>query len=179
MNAINFVHLASLENLQHLKYLSIGVEQGQTCLTFKGVMLYIEKFSSLTILWFDGIVMTDDEIKSMNKKYQLNTMKNILFVCSQNKLRSPTGEALFCSYPDLDVRSAGLNNNAEIPLGIEDVEWADIIFVMEQKHKKKLSSKFKASLKEQKLICLNIPDNYEYMDPALIKELNKKVPQYL
>ena len=106
-------------------------------------------------------------------------MKKILFVCSQNKLRSPTAEAVFCNEPELEVRSAGLNNDAEVPLGIEDVEWADIIFVMEQTHKKKIRKKFKPFLNSQKVICLGIPDIYEYMDPELIKILKKNVPQFL
>lgn len=106
-------------------------------------------------------------------------MKKVLFVCSQNKLRSPTGEAVFGDYPNLDVKSAGLNHDAEVPLGIEDVEWADIIFVMEQAHKRKLRKKFKESLKGQKLICLGIPDNYEYMQPELVKLLKKNVPDFI
>ena len=106
-------------------------------------------------------------------------MKNILFICSQNKLRSPTAEAVFCDYEGWNVRSAGLNNDAEVPLGTEDVEWADIIFVMEQAHKKKLKQKFRESLKNQKVVCLGIPDNYDYMDTELIKILNTKVPQFV
>ena len=106
-------------------------------------------------------------------------MKNILFICSQNKLRSPTAEVVFCDYEGWNVRSAGLNNDAEVPLGTEDVEWADIIFVMEQAHKKKLKQKFRESLKNQKVVCLGIPDNYDYMDTELIKILNTKVPQFV
>jgi len=111
--------------------------------------------------------------------YALNKMKKILFVCSQNKLRSPTGEAVFANDPELDVRSAGLNNDAEIPLGAEDVEWADIIFVMEQTHKKKLRKRHKEILKSQRVVCLGIPDNYDYMDKKLINILKKNVPQFI
>ena len=106
-------------------------------------------------------------------------MKKILFVCSQNKLRSPTAEAVFSNAPNLVVRSAGLNNDAEVPLGVEDIEWAEIIFVMEQAQKRKLQKRFKASLKNQKLVILGIPDDYEYMQPELIALLKKKVPQFL
>lgn len=106
-------------------------------------------------------------------------MKKVLFVCSQNKLRSPTGEAVFSGNPDLEVRSAGLNHDAEVPLGIEDVEWADIIFVMEAAHKRKLKKKFRESLKNQSVICLGIPDNYEYMQPELVELFKKNVPQFL
>jgi len=57
-------------------------------------------------------------------------MKNILFICSRNKLRSPTAEAVFAEYEKFNVRSAGLNHDAEVSLTPEMVEWADCIFVM-------------------------------------------------
>ena len=106
-------------------------------------------------------------------------MKKILFVCSQNKLRSPTAEAVFCDEAGLDVRSAGLNHDAEIPLSVEDVVWAEYIFVMEQTHKRKLKKRFRENLKSQKLICLGIPDDYDYMDSELIKILKNNVPQFI
>lgn len=103
-------------------------------------------------------------------------MKKILFVCSQNKLRSPTAEAVFTDYEGWEVCSAGLNNDAEVPLGLEDVQWADYIFVMEKNHKKKVQQEFAAALKDKKLICLDIPDNYRYMDDKLIQLLKNFVP---
>ncbi|GBL06333.1 low molecular weight protein tyrosine phosphatase family protein [Glaciecola sp. KUL10] len=106
-------------------------------------------------------------------------MKNLLFVCSQNKLRSPTAEAVFSDKPNIDVRSAGVNNDAEIPISVEDIEWADYIFVMEQTHKSKVKKRFKQQLTSQKVVCLGIPDNYEYMDPELIKILEKSVGQFI
>ncbi len=106
-------------------------------------------------------------------------MKNILFVCSQNKLRSPTGETVFATTEGVSVRSAGLNNDAEVPLGIEDVVWADIIFVMEQAHKKKLQSRFREYLKDQRVICLGIPDNYDYMQPELVEIFKREVPRFI
>ncbi len=66
-------------------------------------------------------------------------MKHLLFICSQNKLRSPTAEAVFAEIPVIDVDSAGLNNDAVVPLSPEQVEWADVIFVMEKVHREKLN----------------------------------------
>lgn len=63
---------------------------------------------------------------------------NILFVCSQNKLRSPTAEQIFADHPGVETDSAGTNNDAENPLTSELVRWADIIFVMEKTHRSKL-----------------------------------------
>jgi predicted protein tyrosine phosphatase len=106
-------------------------------------------------------------------------MKCILFICSQNKLRSPTAEQVFSTWPGLDVASAGLNNDAESPVTPELVAWADVIFVMEKEHRNKLSKKFRKDLNGKRVICLNIPDDYDFMDPYLIKILNAKVPQFL
>lgn len=86
---------------------------------------------------------------------------------------------MFSDYPNAQTRSAGLNNDAEVQLGVEDVLWADIIFVMEQAHKKKLRNGFKKHLIDQRVICLGIPDNYGYMDDELIAIFKRIVPQYL
>lgn len=106
-------------------------------------------------------------------------MKKVLFVCSQNRLRSPTAEHVFASRAGLEVASAGLNNGADVPLSLELIEWADIIFVMEKTHRNKLSKKFKPHLKNKRLICLGIPDQYEYMEPELIELLEQKVGRLL
>ena len=61
----------------------------------------------------------------------------------------------------------------------ELLAWADIIFVMERAHRAKLASRFRASMKGKRVICLDIPDNYAFMDPALIRVLEAKVPRHL
>lgn len=106
-------------------------------------------------------------------------MKTVLFVCSQNRLRSPTAEQVFARYAGIEVASAGLNHDAESPVTPELVSWADIIFVMERAHRNKLQSKFRSLLKDKRIICLEIPDEYDYMDPALVRMLEAKVPRYL
>jgi predicted protein tyrosine phosphatase len=100
-------------------------------------------------------------------------------LCSQNRLRSPTAEQIFSSYPGIECSSGGLNNDAENPVTAELVEWADLIFVMEKAHRNKLSSKFKPSLLKKRVICLDIPDDYEFMDPVLIRLLQSKVSRFL
>lgn len=61
----------------------------------------------------------------------------------------------------------------------ELVEWADLIFVMERGHKTKLSGEFKQYLHGKRVVCLNIPDNYKFMEPALVKLLHAKVGGFL
>ncbi|WP_225913960.1 low molecular weight protein tyrosine phosphatase family protein [Leptolyngbya ohadii] len=92
-----------------------------------------------------------------------------------DRLRSPTAEAIFSEYEGLEVESAGLDRDAEMPWSSKAVEWADIIFVMESAHRRKLTQNFQPWLKQKRIICLNIPDKYDYMEPALIELLKKKV----
>lgn len=106
-------------------------------------------------------------------------MKNVLFVCSQNRLRSPTAEQVFSRRPDLEVASAGTNNDAEIPLSGELVEWADVIVVMEKQHRIKVQKRFRPMLQGKRIICLDITDDYEFMDPALVNLLQTRLARYL
>jgi predicted protein tyrosine phosphatase len=105
-------------------------------------------------------------------------MKHVLFLCSQNRLRSPTAESIFTDSDGFEVRSAGLNNDAVVPTTPELVEWANYIFVMEKAHRNKLQKKFKKHLNKQKVICLNIPDEYEYMEDGLIRLLRHRLGNF-
>lgn len=102
-------------------------------------------------------------------------MKRVLFVCSQNKLRSPTAEQVFSGRAGFEVASAGTDRNAENPVSSELIEWSDVIFVMERAHGNRLGKHFRAQLKNKRVVCLDIPDEYEYMDPILIRLLEAKV----
>jgi len=94
---------------------------------------------------------------------------NILFICSRNQWRSPTGEQVWRKTPGLFVRSAGTSPNARRTVNAKDIIWADIIFVMEQKHKDRLKAAFPAPLKYAKLHVLDIPDEYQFNDPELVE----------
>ncbi len=104
---------------------------------------------------------------------------NLLLVCSENRLRSPTGEEVFSGYEGINAIGAGTNKDAATPVSGDLIEWADIIFVMERTHRNKVSKKFRPLLKEKRLICLDIPDNYDRMDPVLVRILESKVSQYV
>jgi predicted protein tyrosine phosphatase len=105
--------------------------------------------------------------------------RNLLFICSQNKLRSPTAEHVFSQHPGIETMSAGTNNDAETPIDGEMVDWADVIFVMERAHLNKLRSRFRMHLGSKRVVCLDIPDDYDYMDPALVRVLKAKVGRYI
>lgn len=106
-------------------------------------------------------------------------MVNALFICSQNKLRSPTAETVFAKWPGVETDSAGLNNDAETPLSPEQIAWADIIFVMEKAHRNKLSKRFRKYLNGKRVVCLDIPDDYDFMQPELVKLLEVRVGRFV
>jgi predicted protein tyrosine phosphatase len=101
-------------------------------------------------------------------------MKHVLFICSQNRLRSPTAERVFSAREGFQVASAGLNPEAETPVCADLLEWADVIFVMELAHRNKLAKKFKTHLKTKRVICLDIPDEFAFMDSTLVRLLESK-----
>ena len=104
---------------------------------------------------------------------------HVLFICGKNQWRSPTAEQLFAEYPGVACMSAGLSHDAETPVSVELLEWADLILVMEKVHKAKLSARYQPHLAGRRVVCLGIPDKYRYMDPALVGILQARVPPYL
>jgi len=104
---------------------------------------------------------------------------NLLFVCSENRLRSPTGEEVFSAYEGIDAIGCGTNTDAACTISGDLIEWANIVFVMERSHRNKVSKKFKALLKGKKMVCLDIPDEYERMDPILVRLLENRVIRHL
>jgi predicted protein tyrosine phosphatase len=106
-------------------------------------------------------------------------MQRVLFICSRNRLRSPTAEQVFSAREDLAVSSAGLDHDAENPVTPELLQWADLVFVMERAHRTRLQRRFRAALNGKRVVCLEIPDEYAYMDPALIALLEQRVPRHL
>ncbi|NHZ79297.1 phosphotyrosine protein phosphatase [Massilia sp. CCM 8695] len=106
-------------------------------------------------------------------------MQRALFICSQNRLRSPTAEQVFASWPGVETDSAGLGGDASVPLSPEQIAWATIVFVMEKAHRRRLGERFRAHLNGKKVICLDIPDDYSYMQPELVSILETKAGKFL
>ena len=105
--------------------------------------------------------------------------KRILFLCSRNKLRSPTAERIFENHPGLEVDSAGLNPDAAVRLSPEQIEWADLILVMEKSHLSRLNKKYREHLAGKQIAVLGIPDLYDYMDPTLVDLLKVRCMRYI
>lgn len=109
----------------------------------------------------------------------MNTLKRALFICTQNRLRSPTAEHVFSQWPDVETDSAGLGNDADVYLSSEQIAWSNIIFVMEKAHRHRLTAGFRQHLNGKRVICLDIPDDYEYMQPELVRLLEAKAGRFL
>ena len=101
---------------------------------------------------------------------------NLLFICSKNQWRSPTAEAIFKNHSLYKAKSAGTENGARIRVNQKLIDWADIIFVMESKHRKRLKEKFNII---NEIVILEIPDEYKFMDPELIDSLKISLSTHL
>lgn len=106
-------------------------------------------------------------------------MTKLLFVCSRNQWRSPTGEQVWRRHPGIQARSAGTSPNARRRISASDIGWADVIFVMEKKHKNRIVAEFGRLLEHKTIHVLDIPDEYQYMDPELVEQLTDVVAHLL
>ena len=103
----------------------------------------------------------------------------LLFVCSMNERRSLTADRVFSKRDELDVRSAGTVRGSRRHVSVPDIRWADVIFVMEHKHANRLRADFRDEVRYKRLYVLDIPDEYAFMDEALIVLLDHKVTALL
>ncbi|TDN40410.1 protein tyrosine phosphatase [Hymenobacter sp. UV11] len=108
----------------------------------------------------------------------LPPLRQLLFVCSQNRWRSLTAERLFDDHPHLLARSAGTEPGARVRVAAGHLGWADVIFVMEKKHADRLRAKFGSALHGKPIINLRIPDDYQFQDPALVALLHERLRAY-
>ena len=107
------------------------------------------------------------------------TKTKLLFLCSRNQWRSPTAEALFRDHPRYEARSAGTENGARIKVTAGHLGWADLIFCMERKHADRLRERFPENIADKPLVVLRIPDDYEFMEPALLTLLRETLDVHL
>jgi predicted protein tyrosine phosphatase len=103
----------------------------------------------------------------------------ILFVCSQNRIRSLTAEKLFEGHAVYDVRSAGTEQDARIKVTAGHIGWADKIFVMEMRHRDRMRKKFREELTGKEVICLFIPDEYDPLSDDLLEMLRARLTPHL
>jgi len=99
---------------------------------------------------------------------------NILVVCGRNKKRSRTAETIFKNDNRFSIRSAGLSPKSNRKISEKDLNWADLIFVMETEHRAKIWGLYR-HMKIPPIEILNIPDDYEFMDIELIEMLTDSI----
>lgn len=106
-----------------------------------------------------------------------------LFVCSAGLLRSPTGATL-AAQRGINARSCGSAlDHALVPCSANLINWADkIIFVNQENYFEVLGDfadypDLVAQVKE-KAELLDIPDNFEYMDPELQQAFETQLFNY-
>ena len=104
--------------------------------------------------------------------------QKLLFICSRNQWRSPTGEKVY-SLKGMSARSAGTSPNAKRTVSVNDIRWATHIFVMEKKHKQRLLAKFARLVEYKKIIVLDIPDDYQFMQPELVEIFEDCIEHHL
>ena len=100
---------------------------------------------------------------------------NILFVCSQNQWRSPTAEAIYRDDDRISVRSRGTARSAVQTIRSNDIVWANVILVMEDKHRQRILADFPGEAKFKSMHVLDIPDDYQFMDAELVELIKSAV----
>ena len=105
--------------------------------------------------------------------------RRVLFICRWNRCRSATAERIYAKRPDLDVRSAGTSSDALVQVNQRMLDWADTIFIMEPEHQRALDAMFPGHPALERLICLDIPDDYLFLQPELVTLLEDRVKAHL
>lgn len=100
--------------------------------------------------------------------------RKVLFVCTANQQRSPTAERLYQDDPRFEVRSAGTDAFFGRKVTPEDLEWADLVVVMEDRHERRIRSEFPEAAENTQLAVLDIPDVYQFMDQRLQREIRER-----
>ena len=103
----------------------------------------------------------------------------VLFVCRQNRKRSATAERVFGKEPSLDVRSAGTDADALVRVNARMLEWSDVVFTMDAEQGRDLSRLFPGHPALDKIVCLDIEDCYDFLEPELVALLRERTAPYL
>lgn len=105
--------------------------------------------------------------------------RRVLFLCHLNRSRSATAERLFCKRTDLQVCSAGTSEDALVRVSEPMLDWADLIFTMDLEQRQTLERLFPGHAALDRVVCLDIPDAYVFLQPDLVRMLEERVPPHL
>ncbi len=111
--------------------------------------------------------------------------KKVLCVCSAGCLRSPTAAHILSSPPfNFNTRAVGLSREyAIVPISDALIMWADLILVMEEDQQRQVNAMQQDLFRNfdsmyeydyKQVINLDIPDEYDYRNPQLVKLMTDK-----
>lgn len=103
----------------------------------------------------------------------------MLAICSRNQWRSPTAERVINTMPGFQGCSAGTEAAARVRVNVRLIAWADVIIVMEHRHARRLRAMFGDLLSGKPVYCLDVPDDYQFMEPALVDLLRARLEECL
>ena len=96
---------------------------------------------------------------------------NIIFVCNQGKNRSKTAAQLFSER----FRTASVGLYSDTPVTEAQLAQADVIIVMEEKHRTEIAERFPRVYLQKRILVLGIPDIYRYGQPELVQLLHLRM----
>jgi predicted protein tyrosine phosphatase len=102
-----------------------------------------------------------------------------LFLCRFNQRRSATAERIFAKDPTLEVRSAGTSPQAAVRVNERMLDWADIVFVMDDDQIRALQHSFPSHPAVAQVVCLEIPDQFHFLDAQLVSLLRERALPHL
>jgi predicted protein tyrosine phosphatase len=117
--------------------------------------------------------------RSATEGTRLAKPKRVLFICEGNLHRSPTAEHLYSCTPGVEARSAGLSALARVQVTDDLLAWAEVVFVMDRRLRRLIRQRFPRSLKGKNLICLDVPDDFQFQQPELVALLTDRLAPHL
>lgn len=106
-------------------------------------------------------------------------MIRALFICGKARARSPTAAQVFSGWPGVSADFGGISRDADDALSADQIDWADLILVMEPRHARRLTDRFGRIMNGKRVVTLDIRDRYTFMQPELVNELVAKAGPYL
>jgi predicted protein tyrosine phosphatase len=100
--------------------------------------------------------------------------RKVLFVCGKARLRSPTAGEIAPGLIGVEADFAGLGADADVALDSDQIAWADVIAVMERPQLARLKRQVGPLLQGKRVVCLDVPDRFAFMDPALVALLTRQ-----
>ena len=94
-------------------------------------------------------------------------------------MRSRTAESIYSDDSRYIVKSAGISKKAQVRLTEDLIIWADIVFVMETKHRDIIVASYPTESHSKEIVSLDIPDTYYYMETLLVELIKSKVNSFL